>query len=71
MNSRTPAFEVFRGTINKGTPEEGTRFFWRLRAANGEIVADGAEAYTRRAEAVKGAERVKELASAAAIEVLA
>lgn len=71
MSTRTPAFEVFRGTINKGTPEEATRFFWRLRAGNGEIVADGAEGYTRRSEAKKAADRTKELAAAATVEVLA
>lgn len=32
----------------------GGHYFWRLRATNGRIVADGAEGYTTRAKALAG-----------------
>lgn len=40
---------------------------WRLIAGNGEIVA-ASEAYVSRANAVRSAKRVKELASYAVVE---
>lgn len=36
---------------------EATQFRWRVRAANGEIVAQGSESYVRKASAVESAER--------------
>ena len=36
---------------------------WRLRAANGRIIADGGEAYSSRAGAVRAVNRVKQLAA--------
>lgn len=75
--TRTPALEIFRGNVGEpgtGDHDNANRksgFFWRLRAANGEIVADGAEGYTRRSDAVKAAERSKVLMAEAVVEVIA
>lgn len=47
-------FEVFqRRTLR------GLRWFWRLRAANGRIVADSAEGYHNRDDALDGVEKVQ------------
>jgi len=35
---------------------------WRLVAANGKIVADGAEGYTRRRDCIRAIERTRHLA---------
>lgn len=45
----------------------GTQYRWRLKAANGEIVASG-EAYTTKAGAKQGCEAVKRAAASADIE---
>lgn len=34
---------------------------WRLRASNGRIIADSAEAYTNKAAAIRASERLLEL----------
>jgi hypothetical protein len=47
--------------------QSGTQFRFRLKAANGEIVASG-EAYTTRDGAHRGCEAVKRAAAEAAIE---
>jgi uncharacterized protein YegP (UPF0339 family) len=38
-------------------PDESGQWRWRKIAANGEIVADSAESYTRKADALEAAER--------------
>lgn len=71
---RTPALEIFRQippTQIDPSVDAKPRFFWRLRAANGEIVADGAEGFTRRSDARKAAERAKALMAEAVVEVIA
>ena len=50
---RLPRFEVFRG--HRGG------FFWRLRAINGKVVADGGERYATRSSAVRACRRVRDL----------
>lgn len=62
--SRSPRFEVYQA-------RDGWR--WRLRAANGRIVATG-EAHTRKADAIRAAASLSglaELASKHAPEVIA
>ena len=41
---------------------------WRLRARNGEIIADSNEGYSRKASCKHGIELVKEQAASAAVE---
>jgi uncharacterized protein YegP (UPF0339 family) len=41
---------------------------WRLRARNGEIIADGNEGYSRKASCKHGIDLVKEQAASAAVE---
>ena len=41
---------------------------WRLRARNGEIIADSNEGYTRKASCKHGIDLVKEQAAGAAVE---
>ena len=53
--SRSPRFEVYQA-------RDGWR--WRLRAANGRIVATG-EAHTRKADAIRAAAALSGLAEAA------
>jgi uncharacterized protein YegP (UPF0339 family) len=57
----TGVFQVYRDTAGQ--------YRWRLRAANGEIVAQG-EGYTSRAGAHAGVEAVKRLAPGARTEDL-
>ncbi len=45
----------------------GSQFRWRLKAANGEIVASG-EAYTTKAGVREGVEAVKRAAAAAPVD---
>jgi hypothetical protein len=52
MRPRKPRITVYRGA--------DAQWYWRLVAANGNVQADGAEGYTRRASAqraVKAAQR--------------
>lgn len=51
--SNVDHIEVFEG----GADAETAAFFWRAKAANGEIVAQG-EGHTRREDAVRAAEGV-------------
>lgn len=46
-------FEIFEG--------RGGQFYWRFRARNGAIVADGAEGYTTRYGAKRAVRRLKDL----------
>jgi uncharacterized protein YegP (UPF0339 family) len=54
--------EIFKGEVD--TPEE---FYWRLKAANGEIVSQS-EGYTTQEDAIRGAGDML-TAAAACIEV--
>lgn len=55
---RTAVFEIY---------PSGSEYRWRLRAANGEIVAHG-ESYKTRAGAHEGVQVVKSLAPTAPVE---
>lgn len=48
---KLPRVEIFQGVNDDG--EYNGQFYWRLRAANNEIVATG-EAYTSREDAKRG-----------------
>lgn len=64
--ARQPVLEVYAGhrpVVNGSLAPIEPCWFWRLRAGNGEIVADGAESYTRRSNAVRAAKRVLALAA--------
>lgn len=61
--TRTATLETFQH--NAGP--EGL-WYWRLRAPNGRIVADGAEGYTRRADVRRAAVRSQGLMAAAVLE---
>lgn len=67
MTERMPSVEIYKPTA---ALHQKPRFYWRLRAANGEIIADGAESYTRRAECKKAVERARDLFGKAEIEVM-
>lgn len=56
---KVPVIEVF-------SPQGGF-WYWRLRARNGEIVADGAEGYTRRGDARRAAIRAQKIMAQAVI----
>jgi uncharacterized protein YegP (UPF0339 family) len=49
---------------------EHYRWYWRARAANGRIMADGAESYTRKAGARKAVLRFIELLGATNFEIV-
>ena len=53
-------FEIYRDARRE--------FRWRLKAANGRIIADSSEGYDSREGARRGAENVKAHASSAPIE---
>lgn len=53
MAQRLARFEVYEG--------RGGDFYWRFRARNGEIMADGAEGYTTRYGAKRAVRRLKDL----------
>ncbi len=46
----TNTFEIY--------PGKNKKFFWRLRAANRLVVADGSQGYASRGNALRGARRV-------------
>lgn len=54
----TPRFHVYKGGNGQ--------WYWRLRAGNGRIVADG-EGYTRRHDAVRACNRFKALVDRAVL----
>ena len=56
-------FEVFESEA--ATPE----WYFRLRAANGKIIAQS-EGYTRKRNALKGIRAIKKCAAKASVEVL-
>lgn len=45
-------------------------WYWRMRAGNGRVIADGAEGYAKRTSAVRAAYRFVELASTATFRVV-
>lgn len=49
MSTRTEKVEIYFSRVE---------WRWRYRATNGRVLADGAEGYTARADAVRGALRV-------------
>jgi uncharacterized protein YegP (UPF0339 family) len=55
MTGAMPRYEIYQDESNEG--EEG-RWRWRLKAANGEIVASG-EGYTSARDAKRGFEDAK------------
>lgn len=75
LPARTTVLEIFKrehkGAPNTSDPARTTSFYWRLRAANGEIIADGAEGYSRRTNAVRAAQRAQDLMATAVVEVIA
>lgn len=48
-----PRFEILRG--RRGG------YYWRLRARNGKIIADGSEQYANRSNAIRALRRVVDL----------
>lgn len=58
---RKPMFEVWKGGF--------LWWYWRLRAANGEIVARS-QGYSRKSSAVKACERLRSMIADAGIEVV-
>ena len=57
-----PQFEVYMSVSGK--------WYWRLKARNGQIIADGAQGYARKENALKGLLVVKSLAYHASVVVL-
>ena len=57
---RTARFQIYRDSQGE--------YRWRLRAANGEIIADSNEGYIRRSDCEHGIDLVKHQASDAAVE---
>ena len=49
-----PDFEYFQSAKND-------EWYWRFRAANGTVVADGSEGYTRKASVLRAIDNVQEL----------
>lgn len=61
------AFTTFQGKAIVAKFREGELWYWRLQAANGEIVADGSEGYSTEAEARAAVARLKRIARVASI----
>lgn len=61
MGKRGPCFEVYRH--DDGYERE---WRWRLKGANGEIVAQG-EAYTRKSDCLRAVKAIRRLAAEAAV----
>lgn len=53
-------FQVFK--------DKAGEWRWRLRAANGRVIADGSEGYVERVEVFRAIQRVKEQAPGAGVE---
>jgi len=60
-----------RGPVYRVYPDAAGEWRWRLVAANGRIVADSAEGYTRAGDAVRAAETAAYTATIATVEVVA
>lgn len=52
MSPTTPQFEVY---MSRTVPLRRQRWYWRLRAGNGEVVARSSEAYGNGTDAERGA----------------
>lgn len=61
---RQAKVEIFGGDINAGG-----LWYWRLRAANGKIIADGSERYASRSNAKRAALKAARLMILASIEL--
>lgn len=64
---KLPVIEIFPGTKRRGPGFNGPAWFWRLKAPNGKVVADGAEAYTSESNAKRAAVRAIGLCGSATI----
>ena len=62
---------MIAGPVYRIYQDAGVEWRWRLVAANGRIVADSAEGYTREADAVRAAETAAYTATVATVEVVA
>ena len=62
MSKRKPKVEVYKGYINSWAVMDGNKppWYWRIRAANGRIIADGGEGYVSKRNAIRAFESVKE-----------
>ena len=58
-----------RGPVYRVYQDAAGEWRWRLVAANGAILADSAEGYTREADAVRAAETTAYTATVATVEV--
>lgn len=43
--------EIFQGIFRTGEPVDPDRWYWRIKAHNGRIIADGGESYAKAANA--------------------
>lgn len=66
MAKKQPTIEVYEGAP-PAEPSQKARWFWRLKAKNGEVVADGSEGYDKRSNALLAADRAKRLMAEASI----
>ncbi len=57
---RTAKVEIYRDSRRE--------WRWRMKASNGRILADSGEGYRRKASALQGARRVRELIAAGKIK---
>ena len=67
--SKVARFEVYRswvGDIDASGPTLSRQWRWRLKGANGEIVAQG-EAYTRKADCLRAVKAIRRLAGEAKV----
>ncbi len=61
-----PAIELYRSNAAPvGAPKRGGDWYWRLRATNGRIIADGSEGYAKRGNAIRAARRAKAIMASA------
>lgn len=67
MNAE-PTLEIYKANADDPAISD---FRWRLRAPNGELLAEGAAGHQKKSYAVKAAERAKELMPLATLEVIA
>jgi len=67
MAKKTPIIVMFQARASR----DGIfgLWYWRLRAKNGQIVADGAEGYATRSNALRAAKRAQKLMAEAVIVI--
>jgi hypothetical protein len=59
---RAPKVEIFKGyTTTVQIWDETPLWYWRLRAANGRIIADGSEGYASKSNAKRAVRRTLRL----------